>query len=364
MNSPRLFVAAAVLAVLGATASPAAAAQATVATLSPVVLPSLSGGTAFADGVNSAGVIVGSSTTSTGEFHAVVWRNGGIEDLGTLGGGSSEAYDINDQGKIVGESLAADNRYHAVMWQEVTSSGGRGHKPPKVSWKITDLGALGDGPWAEARDINNTGAIVGRYTIGQDFTAQFQGSRGFILRGGTATTLNLDPGVLPSAVNDADQVVGTYRYNLSSTGITGRAFLWQNGTSRDLGTLGGQTPTPYAINNSGQVVGEGAGANGRSVGFIWENGSIRQLPIDQPNVPSYFAVSINDVGKIAGTAVVDTLTERALFWASPDAQPQTLETPAGHDSAFASTVGPQGWVLGYAIRPTSTSIAESAVVWR
>lgn len=337
--------------------------RASVATLQPVVLPTLGGETAYADAVNSAGVIAGTSTTSTGAFHAAVWRNGRIEDLGTLGGGYSAAYDINDQGRIVGESLAADNRYHAVMWQEVTTRDPRGRKPPRTSWKITDLGDLGDGPWAEARDINNTGAIVGRYTIGQGFEAQFQGSRGFIWRDGTITTLNLDPGVIPGAINDAAQVVGTYKYTLSSQ-ITSRAFLWQNGTGRDLGPLGGRNTFSYAINNIGQVVGEANTTGGPNAGFIWQAGSIRQLPIDQPNGRSYSAVSINDAGNIVGIASVDTLTTRAVLWSSPDAQPQTLAVPAGHTSARASAVGPQGWVLGHATRSTATSIAQSPVVWR
>jgi probable HAF family extracellular repeat protein len=360
-----------VVAGLASTASPAVAAppqtrDGTIATLQPVVLPTLGGDTAFADGVNSNGVIVGTSTTSTGEFHAVVWRNGRAEDLGTLtAGGSSEAYDIDDQNRIVGQSLAADNRYHAVMWQEVTTSDPRGRKPPRTSWRITDLGLPGDGPWAEARDINNNGEIVGRYTVGQGFEAQFQGSRGFIRRAGTITTLNLDPGVIPFGLNDSGQVVGVYRYTLSSTfGITSQAFIWQDGTGTDLGTLGGQNIFAYAINNNGQVVGEGGTADGRAAGFVWQAGSIRQLPIDQPNVQSYNAASINDAGNIVGTASVDTLNTRALFWSGPDAQPQTLAAPAGHSSPSASTVGPQGWVLGYAIRPTATSIAHSAIVWR
>jgi len=377
MSRPRLVAAAlTMIAALGATASPAVAARgtasptakpnpATVATLRPVVLPTLGGGSAIPGGVNSAGVIVGSSKTSTGDFHAVVWRNGRIEDLGTLrGGDSSEAYDINDQGTIVGYSLAADNRYHAVTWHEVTTRDPSGRSRPRTSWKITDLGVLGDGPWAEAVDINNTGTILGRYTVGQGFAAQFQGSRGFVRRDRAVTTIDLEPGVLPNAINDAGQVVGIEKYTISPTyEITLRPFLWHNGAGQDLGTLGGRSTQPYAINNNAQVVGEAATADGRNAGFIWQAGSIRQLPIDGPDVRYYSAVSINDAGTIVGHASVDTLNSRALLWSSPDAQPQTLAVPAGHRSPSASAVGPQGWVLGYARRDT-TSFALSPVVWR
>ncbi|HEX8344877.1 MAG TPA: hypothetical protein VF657_09055 [Actinoplanes sp.] len=285
--------------------------------------------------------------------------------LGTLDGRFSEAYDINDQGRVVGTSLAADNRYHAVMWAEVTTRDPRGRKPPVRSWQITDLGVPGDGPYADARGINNTGAIVGRYTVGRGFESQFQGSRGFLRRDDTITTLELDPGVQPFAVNDSDQVVGLYRSTISSTSeITGRPFLWQNGTGRDLGTLGGST-TPYALNNRTQVVGEATIADGRTAGFVWQGGSIRQLPIDRPDYRDYLAVSINDSGTIVGSASGDTpSSRRALLWSSPDARPQALAAPAGHTSVSASAVGPQGWVVGEATRSTGTSTVQSVVVWR
>jgi probable HAF family extracellular repeat protein len=359
MPSPRLLAGAVVMAAL-------AAAPAQAAALEPAVLPALSGGTAFAAGVNSAGVIVGSSTTAVGSFHAVVWRNGRVEDLGTLTGdefASSEAYAIDDQGRIVGQSLGADNRYHAVIWQEVTTPR-KGRRPPLLSWRITDLGTPGDGPWATANDINANGAIVGRYTVGEGFQAQFQGSRGFVWRNGQITTIDLKPGVIANAINDADQVVGTHDVSLSAAGITGRAFLWQNGVGRDLGSLGGGASDAYSINNRAQVVGESNTADGRGAGFIWENGVMRQLPIDRPDLRTYVAASINDAGNIVGSAPLDSLHTRALFWSSPNAQPQTLAVPAAHTDASARTVGPQGWVLGYAIRNTSTSIAHSAVVWR
>lgn len=359
MSAPRLLLAAVtVLVALAASIVPASA-----TTLQPQLLPSLGGGTALPAAANNNGVIVGSSTTSSGEFHAVVWRDGTIEDLGTLGGGSSEATAIDDQNRIVGSSLGADNRYHAVMWQQVTTTDRR--RRTSVRWRISELATPGDGPWAEARDINRAGTIVGRYTVGQGFSAQFEGSRGFIWRGGALTTLDLTPGVQARAINDQDQVVGAHSHTLSTPGVFPAAFLWQNGVGRDLGTLGGRSSWAYDINNRAQVVGESGTADRRNAGFIWQDGVMRPLPIDRTDVVSYVAASINDAGNVAGTAAVpDTTRSRALFWSSPDAQPQTLAVPTGHLDATASAVTPQGWALGHAARLTPTSVALSAVVWR
>lgn len=80
-------------------------------------LEALGGETAHALGVNDLGDIVGGSATATGAYHAALWRDGAIVDLGTLNGFAvSQAYAINDAGTIVGYSEAPGNR-RATMWR-------------------------------------------------------------------------------------------------------------------------------------------------------------------------------------------------------------------------------------------------------
>ena len=52
-------------------------------------------------------------------------------------------------------------------------------------------------------------------------------------------------------INNAGQIVGT---GINPSGQDGAAFLYTNGSVRDLGSLGGGYTYPHAINNSGWVV--------------------------------------------------------------------------------------------------------------
>ena len=115
-----------------------------------------------------------------------------ITDLGTLDGHSWYPAAINNSDQIVG---CSDNN-QAVLWQNGT---------------ITDLGT------GSAYAINNSGQIVG----------EFYGQNEEFFYGQNDTC----PGFLAYAINDSSQVVGEGSGNL--------AYLWQNGTLTDLGTLPG-----------------------------------------------------------------------------------------------------------------------------
>ncbi len=69
----------------------------------------------YASDINNRGQIVGSSTTASGEEHAVLWQDGSVTDLGTLGGTYSQASAINARGQIVGVSETAAGEWHAFV---------------------------------------------------------------------------------------------------------------------------------------------------------------------------------------------------------------------------------------------------------
>jgi probable HAF family extracellular repeat protein len=73
----------------------------------------------------------------------------------------------------------------------------------------------------------------------------------------------------PSAINDAGQVVGTA--SDAETGLK-RAVVWRNGTSIELGSLGGTCSRGSAIKDVGQVVGDSCtGATADELhAFVWD----------------------------------------------------------------------------------------------
>lgn len=288
------------------------AAQAAAPRYTITDLGTLGGITTKAMGINESGRIVGASQSGS-YLDGFLWDGTTMSNLGNLGGQGSWAYDINDTGQVVGGSPLGSGDNHAFRWQ--TGSG------------MQDLGTLG-GPSSYAFEINNSGQAVGYACCAPDTYlshAVLWGSGGIVDLG------DLDP-LWPAisaayGINDAGQVVGG-SYDASANY---HAFLWQNGSMQDLGTLGGDYSSAEAINENGQVVGTARLANSTPHAFLWQNGSMQDL--GALTWGQSIAYDINDKGQVVG-ALQTSQNSHAFIWVNGHMQDLNNLIPAN-----------SGWVL-------------------
>ncbi len=198
-------------------------------------LGTLGGTISVAQGINTAGTIVGySRTTGDSTVHAFSYSGGVMTDLGTLGGTTSVAQGINTAGTIVGFSRRAGGAYNYAF----SYSGG----------VMTDLGTFG-GIESIALGINTAGTIVGySYTTGNSAIHAFSYSGGVMADLGTLGGTQS----YATGINTAGTIIG---YSHISGNSATHAFSYSGGVMTDLGTLGGNESTALGINTAGTIVG-------------------------------------------------------------------------------------------------------------
>ncbi|MDZ7625229.1 MAG: T9SS type A sorting domain-containing protein [Ignavibacteriaceae bacterium] len=231
-------------------------------------------------GINNKTQIVGySRTTGNQPWQAFLWEDGSMINIGSLGNDDTWAYAINDSGQIVGESYLPAMRggppFHGYLWE---------------SGVMIDLQTLG-GNYSRAHDINNLSQIVGQSTNDPNDTAEIA----FLWQGGPM--INLNTGGWNSnarGINDSGKIVGSY----FGAEFFDRAFIWMNGVTEDIGTLGGDGAEAYDINKNGKVVGRSYTA-GNLVrhAFLWDGNTMIDLHAPGTSGESR-AVAINDKDEI------------------------------------------------------------------
>src|ERR1044072_327401 len=205
-------------------------------------------GSSYADaqGINNHGQVVGFATfcdivdgnCGNGRCRAFVARAGTCNVLGTLGGGTSFGLDINDAGLTVGYSYTSPTP---------SDPSGNSQAFAAAGGTLEDLGVKMRVGGSRAGGVNSLGQVAG-------FFSDRNGSGGFLYdkRDGTSSLFQLNG--IPKDINDQGHIVGGLSGNDDGSG---RAFLYEGGTLKDLGTLrpSHRYSTAWAINNAGQVVG-------------------------------------------------------------------------------------------------------------
>jgi probable HAF family extracellular repeat protein len=250
-------------------------------------LGTLGGATAWAQGINSAGAIVGSADNAAGYGRPYIWtQSAGMRDLGVLPGFSSGlARAINDSNVIAGCS----GNCEPTVW---TPTGGGG-------WIAQDLGGFG-GTYADVTSINDSGVVVGMSS-------------------------------------DAAGNSLAFRWT-SATGLT-RLPLPANGHSSQA----------FGINAGGVIVGQVIldPPIDKNVPSAWTSAGMVLLPL-LPGGTSGRAYAINASGIITGTTSSATSGSNEVRWRPDPSHPGTWLAPEQGSATRGIAINDAGQIVGYA----------------
>ena len=292
--------------------------------------------------------------------HAQKWRNGVVSDLGTLPGTnlSSGATWVSGNATIVGfsangltDSLGIPE-IRAVIWTQ--------------SDKIVNLGTLPGGQQSFSAIVSDRKQVSGWSTNGVSDPYSLLGLgyqiRGFLWENGSMRDMGTlgGPDTLPEAMNERGQIVGqSYTSSIPNPGSgipTIDPFLWQNGKMVDIGGLGGTWGVANFISSSGKVVGASdLYGDQTNHPFLWDRGSLRDL--GTLGGANGNALWINDAGDVVGGAdLPGSQTHDAFLWK------KGVMTDLGNlgVTSYAFDINSGGQVVG-ASRVNSTTV--HAFIW-
>jgi probable HAF family extracellular repeat protein len=307
--------------------------------------------------------------------HGLKWQNGVATDMGALPGRNSTSFPfwVNDHGDVVGEStngvfdpLTGYPELTAVLWEE---------------GKILDLGTLG-GNVSFASAINNRGLVVGGAlnAIPDSDSTAFTSNlipfaiatqiRAFLWQDGVMRdlgTLGNGNNAVALLVNDRGQVAGISTTNTSATSPTGNftqhPFFWENGHMVDIGTLGGTSGIPNWMNSRGQVVGSSNVVGDQNDHpFFWDKKEgLKDLGLF-PGGSHGHATWINDAGEIVGGSSCDSLDcFHAVLWNK--GVMIDLGNLAGDCGSDATSINSQGQIVGYGSLPVDCGTEAHAILF-
>jgi uncharacterized membrane protein len=330
-----------------------------------------------------SGILVGSADTNISDpyapncfnpdcliEHGFEWRNGIMTDLGALlGVNNSAAQSLNDHGLIVGnsENGLIDPLLNIPATDAVAWSNG----------EIFNLGTLG-GYQGGALAVNESSQATGVATNTIPDQYSFFGgtqSRAFLWEDGTMKDLGTlgGPDAFGQFINDGGQVAG-FSYTSSIPGPSGfppfDPFVWDKDMGmRDLGNFGGTQCNPFYLNNRGELVGSMNLSGDQSAHpFLWNGKKL----IDLGTFGGSFGQAnwVNEAGDVVGFAnFSDEVTFHAASWRKGK-KIKDLGTVGSDNCSAAWDINAKGQIVGLSfaekglcIYPSSTITAQRAVLW-
>jgi probable HAF family extracellular repeat protein len=328
-------------------------------------LPGLNSSAAGA--INDRGWSVGQSQNGSFDAltgipvtRAVFWRGEQIRDLGTLGGVFSLATGITDDAEVVGMATidqTPDPFGPLSPWPSPT------HPFIWKQDKMIDLGTLG-GPDAFIGSgcVNQGLAVGGSLTSSiPDPATGFPPMRPFAWGSGKMIDLGTLGGNFGFAQcgNDRGQVIGTSSLAehpfACFTGEPGcHPFLWERGTLKDLGTLGGDNGIPIWINDAGDIVGEADVTDNQARhAFLWRKGIMTDL--GSLGDDSH-ATAINSKGQVVGWFFISGRTKppfrHAFIWENDGSMVDLnmlIPSNSGLELVAADNVNERGEIVGVGV---------------
>jgi probable HAF family extracellular repeat protein len=286
-----------------------------------------------AQALDDRGALAGWAEAESSSYHAFRRVNGILYDLGLLPGSAPNASSY---------AYAMNNRGEAVG--KAAAADQTFHPALFRGGQAVDLGVLGPGGYeATALGINDAGQVVGGSESGA-------GVHAFLYQNGTMSDLGTLPGGIHSYAYDINALGHVVGFSMTTTfggGIAQHAFLYRQGTMMDLGTLpgGSHSSTASAVNAADHVVGSSAGTRAQNQAFLWVDGSMTDLGTFGGNASS--ASDINDAGVVVGAAEVAPDAYHAFVWADGTLHDLNARIAvAGWELITAMRVNERGQILG------------------
>jgi probable HAF family extracellular repeat protein len=260
-------------------------------------------------------------------------QNGVLAQLGGLSQDSSAAAAISDKGLITGLSQNGQTdplipgfpELRAVVW---------------AGQQAADLGTLG-GNESYATGVNDRGQVIGSALNAVPDPYSFFGE--FYVPGGASNTTQT------------------------------RAFLWQNNTMTDIGTLGGPDAEAFGINRRGQIAGDAYTNDVPSplgyptdYPFLWTPGkgmkNLGTLGGDSINTVS----GLNDKGEVIGSMYLkgDTKNHPYLWDGRQLLDLRTFGGPDGDAESINDAGEVVGWGKTTKPCPQNEGLMSAAFLWK